>query len=74
MIKLTYTAICDLCKRECGEQTFDCSNYMKLAFPTPTLGVTYQLMGFCAEMCDDCAALIIQAKNKIMDEYREKLK
>lgn len=71
MIKLTYKVICDLCAKECAEEHYDCTNYLTGVFPRPTNRYTYQI-GYTAEMCDDCAAQIMEARDKAVAEWKEK--
>ena len=71
MIKLSYKVICDLCGKECTEQNYDCTNYLNGVFPKPTNQYTYQI-GYAAEMCDDCAAQIIKARDKAVAEWKAK--
>ena len=68
MIKLTYTTICDLCKNTCQMESFDCTNHLTGAFPNPTRMFTYQLQGI-VELCDECAAPIVQAKHAVIAEH-----
>jgi hypothetical protein len=65
MIKLTYQTVCDICHKECHVESFDCTNYLGVAFPRPTTLHTYQLDG-ALEMCDECAAPIAQAKHDVI--------
>jgi hypothetical protein len=67
MIKLTYRIVCDLCKKECNAQEFECTNYPQYEFPRPTRVFTYDLQGML-EMCNECAAPLIQAKRDRIEE------
>lgn len=71
MIKLTYQIICDICKKECTAETYDCTNYPLLEFPRPTMQYTFSF-GYPLEMCYDCAAPLQTARNKVIDEVRAK--
>jgi hypothetical protein len=64
MIKLTYQVLCDLCKKECVKEEFDCMNHPQHAFPRPTRLFTYELQGMF-EMCNECAAPLVQAKRDL---------
>jgi hypothetical protein len=70
VIKLTYRIVCDLCKKECDKEEFEGTNYPQYAFPRPTRLFTYDLQGML-EMCNECAAPLIQAKQ---DRVQEVLK
>lgn len=72
MIKLTYRILCDLCKKECTRQEFECTNHPQYAFPRPFRRFTYELQGML-EMCDDCAAPLVQAKHDRVQEVQEAL-
>ena len=71
MIRLTYTHICDLCRKEIMQEDYDCTNYLGGAFPRPRNTHTYQI-GYTAEMCPECAAQIIEARDKVVAEWKEK--
>ena len=63
MIKLTYKVVCDLCKKECVTQEFDCMNHPHWEFPRPTRAFSYELQG-AMELCNDCATPLVQAKQE----------
>lgn len=67
MIKLTYQIICDICKKECTTESYDCTNYPALQFPKPTMQYTFSF-GYPTEMCYDCAAPLRKARDDIIDE------
>ena len=67
MIRLTYQVLCDLCKKECDKQEFECTNYPQSEFPRPTRAFTYELQGML-EMCNECAAPLVQAKRDRIEE------
>lgn len=67
MIRLTYKIVCDLCKKECATQEFDCMNHPHWEFPRPTRAFSYELQG-ALELCNDCAAPLVQAKHKRIEE------
>ncbi len=69
MIKLTYLVICDLCKTECSKEEYDCMNHPKWEFPRPTRVFSYELQG-PMELCNDCAAPLVQAKHKLIEELK----
>ena len=68
MIKLTYRIICDICQKDCSVEEYDCTNYLTGVFQRPSGLFTYQINGI-AEMCDDCAAPIAQAKHEVIQAY-----
>ena len=69
MIKVTYTKVCDICKKECSTESFDCTNQLGgKGFPTPNFRFTYQFNGVI-ELCDECALPMFKAKEEIMDKY-----
>ena len=70
MIRLTYTHFCDLCRREIDSETYECSNHLTGVFPRPHNQYTYQ-MGYVAEMCDECAAPIMQARDEVIKQWKE---
>jgi len=70
MIRLTYDFFCDLCKRQIDTESFRCTNYLQHEFPRPKNAYTYQI-GYTAEMCDDCAATIKQARDEVVNKWKE---
>jgi hypothetical protein len=69
MIKVTYTKICDICKTECGTESFDCTSHLGGGkFPVPQFRYTYQFGGVI-ELCDECATPLFKAKQEIIDKY-----
>jgi hypothetical protein len=70
MIRLTYTHICDLCKKHIDEEKFDCANYLLGAFPRPKNQYTYQI-GYTAEICNDCAAPIMQVRDEVIEKWKK---
>ena len=68
MIKLTYAIICDLCKKECDTEHYECANHPGNAFPRPSNLFTYGLQG-TLELCNDCAAPIVQAKHDVVADH-----
>ena len=64
MIKLTYQVICDICKKECDVQTYNCTNGYG-EFPRPTTQYTFTF-GFPTEMCYDCAAPLQAARDEVI--------
>ena len=69
MIKLTYQVICDICKKECTTENYDCTNYPLLQFPQPTMAFTFNF-GYPTEMCHDCAAPLRKARDEVIDKVR----
>lgn len=69
MIKLTYQIICDICKKECALENYDCTNYPLLQFPRPTMEYTF-IFGYPTEMCHDCAAPLQKARYEVIDKVR----
>jgi len=65
MIKLTYDIICDICKRKCKTESYECTNYPILEFPRPTTEYTFSF-GYPTEMCNDCAAPLMIAREKVI--------
>jgi hypothetical protein len=65
MIKLTYDIICDICKKKCITESYECSNYPTLKFPQPTMEYTFSF-GYPTEMCYDCAAPLQAARNEVI--------
>jgi hypothetical protein len=65
MIKLTYDIICDICKRKCKTESYECTNIPSLVFPRPTQEYTV-LFGYSTEMCHDCAAPLMIAREKVI--------
>jgi hypothetical protein len=53
------------------QEDYDCTNYLGGAFPRPRNTHTYQI-GYTAEMCPECAAQIIEARDKVVAEWKEK--
>jgi hypothetical protein len=70
MIRLTYTHICDLCKQEIDLEVYECLNKINGVFPRPTNQYTYQI-GYTAEMCSDCAAPIMQARDEVIGKWKK---
>jgi hypothetical protein len=70
MIRLTYTHICDLCKQKIDVEVYECANYLLGEFPRPKNHYTYQI-GYTAEMCNDCAAPIIQARYEVIEKWKK---
>lgn len=67
MIRITYQIVCDLCKMEFAKQEYDCINHPRAEFPRPTREFSYELQG-ALELCNDCAAPLIQAKQARIEE------
>jgi hypothetical protein len=65
LIEVTYKVICDICTQVCDTQTFDCTNMLGGVMPQPTRKHTYQIGGI-AELCDQCAVPIAQAKHDVI--------
>jgi hypothetical protein len=70
MIRLTYTHICDLCKQEIDAEVYECSNNLNGVFPRPHNQYTYQI-GYTAEICNDCAVPIMQARDEVVGKWKE---
>ena len=64
MIKLTYQIICDICKKECSIEQYDCVNGTG-NFPRPTTQHTFAF-GYSTELCNDCAAPLMIAREKVI--------
>jgi hypothetical protein len=69
MIRLTYTHICDLCKKHIDSEVYECASYLLGVFPRPHNHYTYQI-GYTAEMCNDCAAPIMQARDEAIEKWK----
>ena len=65
MIKLTYYIICDICKKECDTESYECTNYPILNFPQPTTQYTFSF-GYPTEMCHNCAAPLKAARDGVI--------
>ena len=65
MIKLTYNIICDICKKECNTESYECTNYPIYEFPRPTMQYTFSF-GYPTEMCNDCATPLMLAREKVI--------
>jgi NAD-dependent dihydropyrimidine dehydrogenase PreA subunit len=72
MIKLTYQIICDICKKECKTEKYECTNYPTMAFPQPTQQHTF-IFGYSTELCYDCAAPLQAARNEVVAKYKRSL-
>jgi hypothetical protein len=70
MIRLTYTHICDLCKKHIDSEVYECASYLLGVFPRPHNLYTYQI-GSTAEMCNDCAAPIMQARDEVVEKWKK---
>ena len=69
MIKVTYTKICDICKKECSTEVFECTSHLGGGgFPAPNRFYTYQFNGVI-ELCDECAIPMFKAKQEIIDKF-----
>jgi hypothetical protein len=71
MIRLTYDFFCDLCNRHIDAESFNCSNRLNSVFPHPKNAYTYQI-GYVAEICNDCATPIMQARDEVIRQWKEK--
>jgi hypothetical protein len=65
MIKITYDIICDICKRKCKTESYECTNIPSLVFPRPTQEYTI-VFGYSTEMCYDCAAPLQAVRNEVI--------
>jgi hypothetical protein len=49
---------------------YECASYLLGVFPRPHNHYTYQI-GYTAEMCNDCAAPIMQARDKVIEKWKK---
>ena len=61
MIKLTYEIFCTLCSEKCDVEEYTCTNYPSFNFPRPKNDFSYYLQTQQLELCNDCAAPLVEA-------------
>ena len=75
MIRITYDTLCDICQKHISTDIFNCTNQLGgYDFPKPKNNHTYQIGYSTAyEMCNECATPIVQARDEVMEKFREKV-
>ena len=66
-IKITYDHECDGCKTIIWTEKYSWASFPSTTTPQPHRGNAFVLFGINADLCDDCAQPLFEAKERMME-------
>ena len=68
-IKITYNHECDGCKKIIMTENYNWSNFPNWTVPQPNRFNKFVLFGINADLCNDCAQPLLEAKERMMEKF-----
>jgi NAD-dependent dihydropyrimidine dehydrogenase PreA subunit len=65
-IKITYDHECDGCKKIIMTENYNWAHFTIYTAPQPQRGNAFVLFGINADLCSECAAPLLEAKEQMM--------